>query len=1010
MHHPARLKSVICHRFGFSTLLPTRAMLIIAVFVAFFGTFWIYFHFRQRYLFWLDRDVPYLEPTFPVGNVADILNPKIHFAHLIAKLYRQLKDRGDYAGIFFFRDPVLLVLSPEFARTILVKDFNYFVDRGVYSNEEFDPLSANLFFMEGSRWRKLRSKLAPTFTSGKLKSMFHTIVDVGSRLDQYLGERCVRVQRIDIKELLARFMTDVIGSCAFGIECNSLENPNSQFRVMGKRMINLPKLKALKVFFAMMFRKQARALGIRYNDKDMSDFFMKVVRDTIRYRADNDVRRDDFMQLLIDMMKVDGAGAGESLTFEEVAAQAFVFFFGGFETSTTTLTCALHLLSKHPKAQRKARKCVRSTLVKHGNELTYDAIMEMDYIECVINETLRLYPPVASIHRMTSQPYQLPNGEVIPEGVGVIISNLAFHHDPALFPDPLAFKPERFEDKTFAKTNPSYLAFGDGPRMCIAMRFGQLQTRLGLAMLLRKYIFSLEDCDVDRPLPIDPINLMHGPAGALLLLLGSLGSLWIYLHFKQRYQFWAQRNVPFLEPSFPVGNVADTLKPTIHFAYIIEKLYKELKSRGDYVGIYFFRDPVLLVLSPEFARTILVKDFNYFVDRGVYSNEEVDPLSANLFFLEGNRWRKLRSKLAPTFTSGKLKAMFHTIVDVGTRLDQYLAERCSQMQRIDVRQLLACFLTDVIGSCAFGIECNSLDNPNSQFRVMGKRVINLPKLKALKVFFAMMFRKQARALGIRFNDKDVSDFFLNVVRDTIRYREENGVRRDDFMQLLIDMMKQDGTVADDEVLTMEEVAAQAFVFFFAGFETSATTLTFALHLLAKHPEVQKLARNCIKDVLAKHDNKLSYEAVMEMEYIGWIVNETLRMYPPVATLHRITTQPYQLPNGALIPEGVGVILPNLAFQHDSDFFPDPYEFKPERFSVKNDFKNNFSYLPFGEGPRICIGMRFGLLQTRLGLAMLLRNYNFTIDPSEAARPLRIDPINLTHGPEGEVWLNVERIV
>uniref|UniRef100_A0A2Y9D1N1 Cytochrome P450 n=1 Tax=Anopheles dirus TaxID=7168 RepID=A0A2Y9D1N1_9DIPT len=495
----------------------------------------------------------------------------------------------------------------------------------------------------------------------------------------------------------------------------------------------------------------------------------------------------------------------------------------------------------------------------------------------------------------------------------------------------------------------------------------------------------------------------------LLVLVASVGFLWIYLHFKQRYRIWADLGVPYLEPAFPVGNVADTLKPTIHFAHITERLYRELKGIGeDYAGIYFFRDPVLMVLSPEFARTILVKDFNYFVDRGVYSNEEVDPLSANLFFMEGNRWRKLRSKLAPTFTSGKLKAMFHTIVDVGTRLDQYLAERCSKVQQLDIKELLARFLTDVIGSCAFGIECNSLHNPNSQFRVMGKRMINLPKLKALKVFFAMMFRKQARALGIRFNDKDVSDFFLSVVRDTIRYREENGVRRDDFMQLLIDMMKENGA-GNGESLTFEEISAQAFVFFFAGFETSTTTLTCALHLLSKHPEVQEKARKCVQDVLEKHHGELTYDAVVEMEYIGCIINETLRMYPPVATLHRMTTQPYQLPNGAVLPEGIGVIIPNLAFHNDPDYFPNPSEFLPERFSVKNDFKNNFSYLPFGEGPRICIGMRFGLLQTRLGLAMLLRNYNFTIDPSDAERPLRIDPINLLHGPAGEVWLNVERI-
>uniref|UniRef100_A0A182F5V4 Uncharacterized protein n=1 Tax=Anopheles albimanus TaxID=7167 RepID=A0A182F5V4_ANOAL len=504
-----------------------------------------------------------------------------------------------------------------------------------------------------------------------------------------------------------------------------------------------------------------------------------------------------------------------------------------------------------------------------------------------------------------------------------------------------------------------------------------------------------------------------------------LSLLRLYQHFQQRYQFWAKLEVPYPEPAFPVGNVGDTLKPTIHFAYIIDRLYRQLKHHGDYAGIYFFRDPVLLVLSPDFARTILVKDFNYFVDRGVYSNEAVDPLSANLFFMEGNRWRQLRAKLTPTFTSGKLKAMFHTIVDVGMRLDRYLAERCTgpTAQLVDVKELLARFMTDVIGSCAFGIECNSLHNPDSRFRLMGmldnnvyltsgKRMINLPKLKALKVFFAMMFRRQARALGIRFNDKDVSDFFLSVVRDTIRYREESGIRRNDFMQLLIDMMRKDQSDGgvNDEGLTFEEIAAQAFVFFFAGFETSATTMTCALHLLANHPVEQEKGRQCVREVLTKHDGQLTYEAIMEMEYIECIINETLRLYPPVATLHRITTQPYRLPNGKVLPTGVGVIIPNLAFQHDSTNFPEPFHFLPTRFAErKGDAKPNFSFLPFGEGPRICIGMRFGLLQTRLGLAMLLRHYRFRAPEGASNHPLKIDPINLIHGPAGEVLLEVERI-
>ncbi|KAL9708007.1 hypothetical protein quinque_011525 [Culex quinquefasciatus] len=511
----------------------------------------------------------------------------------------------------------------------------------------------------------------------------------------------------------------------------------------------------------------------------------------------------------------------------------------------------------------------------------------------------------------------------------------------------------------------------------------------------------------------------------LLLLLASLLFAllkWIYSHFQSRYQFWKDRNVPYLEPRFPVGNVGDTLKPTIHFAHIMDNLYRRLTKLGDdYAGIYFFRDPVLVVLSPEFAKTVLVKDFSYFVDRGVYSNERDDPLSANLFFMEGHQWRKLRAKLTPTFTSGRLKAMFYTILAVGEQFDRFLGGYVAGVNEVEVKDLLARFTTDVIGSCAFGIDCNSLENPKSEFREMGKRMINFPKLKALKVFFAMMFRDTARKLGIRFNDEDVSEFFFSVVRDTIKYREENNVQRKDFMQLLIELKNKgymDGEVdgaAEEmsgqrlEKLTFEEIAAQAFVFFFAGFETSATTMTFALHLLATHPDVQEKGRSCVLDVLSRHDNKFSYEAIMEMTYLDWIINETLRIYPPVATLHRMTTKPYKLPNGSIIPKGTGLCIPNLAIQRDPQHFPDPLKFRPERFSEEEkSTRHPFSYLPFGEGPRICIGMRFGLLQTRMGLALLLKSYRFSLCLRSPV-PLVIDPVNLIHGPAGDVWLGIEKV-
>jgi cytochrome P450 family 6 len=172
--------------------------------------------------------------------------------------------------------------------------------------------------------------------------------------------------------------------------------------------------------------------------------------------------------------------------------------------------------------------------------------------------------------------------------------------------------------------------------------------------------------------------------------------LTIYIRFKKGFNFWKNKNVPFPHPVFPTGNVLEILQGKIHFGLVMQKFYTQMKHVGDYCGIYFFSNPTLLVLSPEFAKTILVRDFNFFTDRGMFCNETVDPLSANIFFLEGQRWKDLRAKLTPTFTSGKLKQMFLTVLDVGNRFVKHLKPFAEDSQEVEVYDLLARFNTDVV--------------------------------------------------------------------------------------------------------------------------------------------------------------------------------------------------------------------------------------------------------------------------------------------------------------------------
>lgn len=164
--------------------------------------------------------------------------------------------------------------------------------------------------------------------------------------------------------------------------------------------------------------------------------------------------------------------------------------------------------------------------------------------------------------------------------------------------------------------------------------------------------------------------------------------------------------------------------------------------------------------------------------------------------------------------------------------------------------------------------------------------------------------------------------------------------------------------SDDRKFTFSEAAAQAFVFFAGGFETSSTTMQFALYELTLNPEVQEKARQEILKVLAKHDGKITYEAIYEMDYLGRVIDETLRKYPPIPILQRECNKDFTIPDTkVVIPTGVTVQVPVLGLHMDPEYFPNPEKFDPDRFKEEEKAKrHHYVYVPFGEGPRNCIGM------------------------------------------------------
>ena len=293
----------------------------------------------------------------------------------------------------------------------------------------------------------------------------------------------------------------------------------------------------------------------------------------------------------------------------------------------------------------------------------------------------------------------------------------------------------------------------------------------------------------------------------------------IYIYFDHKLKFWKNSGVPFIKPKFPFGNLKG-VGTKIHNSELMVKVYKGLKGKGPFGGIYFFTNPVAVITDLELIKTVLIKDFSNFSDRGIYYNEKDDPLSAHLFSIEGAKWKSLREKMTPTFTSGKMKMMFPTMVDVANKFKETL-EKESKDNEVEIKDILARFTTDVIGSCAFGIECDSLNNPQAEFRTMGKKVFDRSRFGFIRSFFTLSFKDFAKLLRLKSTATDVAKFFMNVVKQTIAHREENNVSRNDFMNIMI-QMKNSGEITAEKgfvktgKLTVNEIAAQAFVIWLAG--------------------------------------------------------------------------------------------------------------------------------------------------------------------------------------------------
>ncbi|XP_012223678.1 cytochrome P450 9e2 isoform X2 [Linepithema humile] len=492
-----------------------------------------------------------------------------------------------------------------------------------------------------------------------------------------------------------------------------------------------------------------------------------------------------------------------------------------------------------------------------------------------------------------------------------------------------------------------------------------------------------------------------------ILLSIIIGALSIHYLFRNFNVF--KRHGLLHIPPFPIlGNMTSIIFRRVSFADFSLTLYNTYPD-AKYFGFYATTNPIILLRDPELIKTVLVKNFDAFPDRRGLRDLNEPLFANNLFSLHGEKWRNIRNLLSPSFTSSKMKTMFTLMSECAADFVKFLSTLPTDKSDLDMKDAFTKYTNDVIATCAFGIKIDSMKDPTNKFYVNGKEATNfLSGLRTIKFLFLRTFPKLGALLNIKLIDNYVSTFFKDIIQTTIDTRDAEHITRPDMIQLMMDIRGKEGR----RQLDIDDMVAQAFIFFFGGFDTSSTAMCFAAHEIAANPDVQAKLRQEIDNVLEESNGEVTYEIINRLEYLDAVINEALRMYPPVAFLERLCDRDYELPptlpgeKPFIMKKNMNFWIPVFSIHQDEKYYENPKQFNPERFYNNKTYHNTSHYIPFGLGPRMCIANRFALLEVKVVLFYLLAKCE--LKPcKKTSLPLKFSKTGLVMMPEGGFWLNIQ---
>lgn len=416
---------------------------------------------------------------------------------------------GRVWGIYELRRPSLFVMDPDMLKTILVRDsFTVFPNRsnlGLSGN-----LSDAMVFSEDDKWRRLRNIITPAYSSGHVKEMFQLMKYHSSKMVKSLKDKAKSKEVITVKEIFGSYSIDVMGSTILSVDMDATNSPSADLTFHANNLFKISPLLFMFIGCFPFVIPLLDWLGVAFFSKQSYAFFKKIVEKIRQDRSSSpDKKQADFLQYLLGVQssnKLKGENYEQVLSDHELLCQLVMFVVGGYDTSATALTFLAYSLALNPEVMRRLQEEIDTTFPNKG-PVEYEALMQMEYLDCVFNENMRLYPSIARTDRVAKETVTV-KGITIPKNMVVSVPFFALHRDPELWPEPEEFRPERFSKENREKVQPySFMPFGVGPRNCVGMRFAQAMVKLALVEVLQRYSFQMCE-ETEVPLEYDPNGLL----------------------------------------------------------------------------------------------------------------------------------------------------------------------------------------------------------------------------------------------------------------------------------------------------------------------------------------------------------------------------------------------------------------------------------------------------------------------------------------------------------------------